>query len=181
MTLKELNAGLENILKNIVFGLLQTRIVSPEAWATVSPPIATFQGSQGDLLRLDVGPMCHRMSDPDYKRAVTEEFENCLKRAAVREGHEILLLYCEQTNQFGTYKSQPWFQFARIIRNVVSHKDAGVLRKWPRDLKDAGISRVSWRHHTLDESMVDRAVPFTLYDALLLLKDQIEFAGTNLT
>lgn len=179
--LDELNTGLENIINNIVFGLLLTRIVRPEAWTTVNPPIASFKGSQGDLLRLDIAPMCSRMSDSDYKKAVTEEFENCLKRATVREGHEILLLYCEQTNQFGIYKSQPWFQFARIIRNVVSHKDAGVLRKWPCDLKDAGILQVSWRHRALDESMVGSAVPFTLYDALLLLKDQIQFARTGLT
>lgn len=180
MTLTELNAGLENVLNNIVFELLLTRLVPDEAWAIVNPPIATFQGSQGDLLRLDVGSMCSRMAIPEYKKAVIEEFENCLKRATVREGHELILLYCEQTKQFQVYKAQPWFQFARIIRNVVSHKDAGMLQEWPPDLKRAGIPSVSWRHHVLAENMVGSAVAFTLYDALNLLKDQIEFARTKL-
>jgi hypothetical protein len=180
MILTELNAGLENVLNNVVFGLLLTRLVAPEAWASVDPPIATFRGSKGDLLRLDVGPMCSQMANTEYKRALTEEYENCLKRATVREGHELLLLYCEETHQFDIYKSQPWFQFARIIRNVVSHKDAGVLREWPRDLKKSGVSQVTWRHYVLDESMVGSAITFTLYDALLLLKDKIEFARTKL-
>jgi len=120
------------------------------------------------------------MANPEYKKAVTEEFENCLKRTTVREGHELILLYCEQTNEFHVYKAQPWFQFARIIRNVVSHKDAGVLREWPSDLRHAGISSVSWHHHVLAESMVGSAIAFTLYDALNLLKDQIDFARTKL-
>jgi hypothetical protein len=180
MTLAELNAGIENVLNNIVFGLLLTRLVPAEAWANVNPPIATFKASLGDLLRLNVGPMCSRMVIPQYTKAVAEEFENCLKRAAVREGHELLLLYCEQTNQFQVYKAQPWFQFARIIRNVVSHKDAGMLREWPSDLKRAGISSVFWHQHVLAESMVGSAVAFTLYDALNLLKDQIDFARTKL-
>jgi hypothetical protein len=180
MTLAELNASLENVLNNIVFGLLLTRLVPAEAWANVNPPIATFKGSQGDLLRLDVGPMCSRMAVPEYKKTVIEEFENCLKRATVREGHELILLYCEQTNQFQVYKAQPWFQFARIIRNVVSHKDSGILREWPPDLERACISSVSWHHHVLTESMVGSGVAFTLYDALNLLKDQIEFARSKL-
>ena len=180
MNLTELNAALENVLNNIVFGLLLPRLVKPDAWANTGPPVATFKGSTGDLLRLDIGPMCHRMVIDEYKNAITDEFENCLKRATVREGHELLCLYCEETKQFNLYKSQPWFQFARIIRNVVSHKDAGRLREWPSDLKKARILQVSWRHYTLLENMLGNDVAFTLYDALLLLKDQIEFARTKL-
>jgi len=176
----KLNAALETVLNNIVFGLLLTRLVKADAWANAGPPIATFKGSTGDLLKLNVGPMCSRMTDDDYKKVVTDEFENCLKRATVREGHELLLLYCKETKQFHLYKSESWFQFARIIRNVVSHKDGGRLREWPRNLKKDGVSQASWRHYSLSEGMVGTVIRFTLYDALLLLKDQIEFARTKL-
>jgi hypothetical protein len=120
------------------------------------------------------------MVHPASKKNVTEEFENCLKRASVREGHEVILLYCEETNQFQLYKSQTWFQFARIIRNVVSHKQAGVLREWPNDLLKKGITQVTWRSRVLDASMVGTDVEFTIQEALQLLNDQIEFVRNTL-
>ena len=153
MTKPELIVALENILNNIVFGLVLTRIVPSDSWTNISPPIATFRGPSGDLLRLDFGPMCSRMKNPNYKKAVTEEFENCLKRATVREGHELLLLYCGETQQFSVYKSQAWFQFARIIRNVVSHKCGGILRNWPADLARNNVNSVSWQNRTLDHNI----------------------------
>jgi hypothetical protein len=180
MTRSELLAALDNVLNNIVFGLLLTRIVKPEQWTAIDQPTATFQGSTGDLLRLSIAPMRDRMADPAYRKLVNEEFENCLKRATVSEGHELLLLYCENTGQYAAYKAQPWYQFARIIRNVVSHKDGGALRRWPDDLTKQGIREVSWRHHVLRASDIGAAVSFTLHDALQLLKDQIDFVQAGL-
>jgi hypothetical protein len=181
VTKHELLAALDNVLNNIVYGLLLTRLVPLEAWKAVSSPVASFKGPNGNFLRLDVSRMRDRMENPEYKKAITEEFENCLKRATVSEGHELILLYCEQTNQFQIYKSQPWFQFARIARNIVSHKSAGVLRQWPNDLKNSGVTSVSWHHRTLNATMVGTEIPFTLFEALQLLKDQIDFVRTEIT
>ena len=62
-------------------------------------------------------------------------YENSLLRTMMREAHELILLYCEETDQFATYKAEPWFQFARVMRNIISHKEGGTLRKWPDDLQ----------------------------------------------
>jgi hypothetical protein len=130
---------------------------------------------------MDLAPLCASMLSPPDKKIVIEEFENSLKRAALREGHELILLYCEETNQFPLYKSQSWFQFARIIRNIVSHKQAGILREWPRDLLREGITQASWRNRTLDVSIVGTEIDFTIQESLQLLLDQIEFAENTLT
>ena len=79
------------------------------------------------------------------------------------------------TNQYSVYKAEPWFQFARIIRNVVSHKDGGILRTWPRDLTKTGVTQVSWQNRTLDVSMVGQEIAFTHHEALWLFQDQLEF------
>jgi hypothetical protein len=180
MTKTELLNALGNILTNNIYGLVLTRLVPDERWNTISPTVATFRGPQGDLIHIDIAPLCKNMVHPASKKNVTEEFENCLKRASVREGHEVILLYCEETNQFQLYKSQTWFQFARIIRNVVSHKQAGVLREWPNDLLKKGITQVTWRSRVLDASMVGTDVEFTIQEALQLLNDQIEFVRNTL-
>jgi len=180
MTKTELLVALYNILNNNVYGLLLTRLVPDEKWNSIKPTVATFQGPGGDLLRIDIALICKNFSNPADKKIITDEFENCLKRASVREGHEVILLYCEETNQFPLYKSQCWFHFARIIRNVVSHKQAGILRQWPNDLASNGINHVSWRSRNLDTNMVGFEVDFTIQEALQLLLDQIEFVRNTL-
>jgi hypothetical protein len=52
----------------------------------------------------------------------------------MREAHELILLYCEETQQFPIYKAEPWFQFARVLRNVMSHgltRRAALLESGP--------------------------------------------------
>ncbi|MHB8089391.1 MAG: hypothetical protein ACYDH2_14205, partial [Anaerolineaceae bacterium] len=109
------------------------------------------------------------------------ELEKSLKRALVREGHELILLYCEESGQVAKYKMAPWFQFARIIRNIVSHKQGSILREWPKDLIKQGVVTVSWRSRTLSTSMIERVISFTHQEALQLFADQFEFAQNQLS
>jgi len=180
VTKPELLGALNNVLNNFVFGLVLTRIVPESAWGGLSGRLATFQGPAGDLLHVNLDAISRNMSNPGDRKLLIEEFENNLKRALVSEGHEVIIAYCAESNQFPVYKAEPWFQFARIIRNVVSHKDGGVLQNWPADLGKGGINQVSWRTRTLDVSMVGQSVSFTHHEALQLFQDQLEFAQTNL-
>jgi hypothetical protein len=99
----------------------------------------------------------------------------------MREAHELILLYCEETNQFATYKAEPWFQFARLMRNTNSHKDGGAIREWPRDLLKNNITSVSWRNKTFDTTMLGQRVVFYPPEGLELMKDQIDFVTLRLT
>lgn len=181
MTKNELVGALHNVLNNFIFGMASSRLVPQETWQKVSTERATFQGLQGELLQVDLEPLSRNMANPSDRKILVEEFENGLKRAMMREGHELILWYCEDTNQFHLYKSEPWFQFGRIIRNIVSHKQGGILRKWPKDLKDKGITQVSWRNRTLDITMEGKDIDFTHHEALQLFKDQLDFVQSKLT
>lgn len=141
---------------------------------------AAFQAVQGGTLTVALGPLSKIMSDPPNRKILIEEFEKGLKRAVMSEGHELLLWYCEQTHQVDIYRSESWFQFARIIRNTVSHKQGGTLREWPHDLKKNGIIRVSWRDRIIDENMIGEEIQFSHAEALQLLKDQINFVENSL-
>jgi hypothetical protein len=98
----------------------------------------------------------------------------------VRESYELILLYCHETKQFQVYKAEPWFQFVRILRNVISHKEGGTLRGWPKDLLGRGITAVTWRNRTFDTTMLSTALTFYPPEGLELLQDQIDFVGTKL-
>lgn len=155
-----------------------SKLTPQEAWVAVSNKPAVF----GDV-EIHLGPLAKRVLNPDPKERERFErnYQNSLVRAMVREAHELILQYCEETNQFPVYKAAPWFQFARIMRNIVSHKEGGTLRAWPSDLMKQGITSVTWRTKTLDTSMLGTPISFYPPDALELLKDQIDFVASNLS
>ena len=141
LTKGELLGALHNVLNNFIFGMVVSRIVPKDAWSSVASQSAIFQGPQGELLTVKLEPIFKNMASPSDRKILIEEFENGLKRSLMSEGHEVILWYCEETGQFHAYENMPWFQFARIIRNVVSHKQGGILKNWPMDLTQKGITK----------------------------------------
>lgn len=154
--------------------------ISQETWRNVEDHAALFTGPAEDGIRIDLGPISRRVCDPDRRVGFIRNYENMLLRALIRETHELILLYCSETNQFGTYRNETWFQFARILRNIASHKEGGVLRRWPSDLGRQGITEVQWRDRTLSTTMIGNAINFYPYEGLLLVNDQIEFVTERL-
>lgn len=96
-----------------VNGLVAPRLVPPDAWTHASEGAALFKGPDGDI-QVQLGSLSKRVLDPGFVR----NYENSLLRTMLRESHELILLYCEETDQFALYKAESWFQFARILRNV---------------------------------------------------------------
>lgn len=180
MTKSQLLGALNNLLNNFVVGLVMSRIVPDAEWQKLAGQRAIFKAPDGSLLHIDLTPLTTNLSNPGDRKILIEEYENGLKRALLSEGHEVLLAYCEETNQFAVYKTESWFQFARIIRNVVSHKDGGILRAWPADLTKAGTTSATWRSRTLGQADVGRPIDFTHNEALQLISDQVDFAQTKL-
>lgn len=54
-------------------------------------------------------------------RIACEELFDSAHRAAIKELFPLTKLYCHRTNQLAILKSQPWYQFWRILRNCWSH------------------------------------------------------------
>jgi hypothetical protein len=179
LTKDELLNGLNNVLNSFLYGLLCPRLVPAEKWHSVSAGAMLFEGKD-DAIKIALGPLSQRLTDPALRERFLRNYENSLLRALLRESHELILLYCEDTNQFSIYRDEPWFQFVRIMRNVVSHKQGGLLTKWPEDLKKKRICSARWRNRTLDTTMIGSAISFYHNEALQLQSDQIEFVKLKL-
>ena len=177
LTKDELLNGLNIGLNNFLYGCICAKLVQPKQWEDVARRTAVF----GDV-EIQLGPLVRRAFDAGFVRneGFQRNYENSLLRTMMREAHELILLYCEETDQFATYKAEPWFQFARVMRNIISHKEGGTLRKWPADLQRKNITSVSWRTKTRDATMLGHQVVFYPPDGLELMKDQIDFATQRL-
>ena len=118
MTKDELLNGLNNILNNFVYGFVCPHLVAPEAWQAASTKAVVFRGREAEV-QIELGPISKRILDSSLRTGFNRNYENSLLRALIRESHELILLYCHETNQSGLYKAEPWFQFVRILRNVI--------------------------------------------------------------
>ena len=180
MKKQELLSALTNTWQNFVIGLLLIQFMPEEKWISLSQHGIRFDGPIGPWFQVPQDWSADVLGNRQKRGDATGELEKSLKRALLREGHELILLYCQETHQVEKYKIVPWFQFARIIRNVVSHKQGGNLHDWPNDLRNRGITSVSWRNRTLEISMLGQKIPFSHQEALQLFADQFGFSQQQL-
>jgi hypothetical protein len=183
MTKTEILSALENIKNNFLYGNLATRLIPDSVWEENALQIASFKRSDLSILEVPLENICNILltKTPQGSALLISEFESGLMRSIMRESHEIVLKYCETTGQFQIYKNQSWFQFFRIMRNTVSHKDGGNLHKWPDDLKKIGITSVQWKARTLDVSMEGMDLEFSIPDALDMWFEIFEFVKQSLS
>jgi len=181
MKKQELLSALTNTWQNFVIGLSLTQLMPEEQWISLSQRGIQFDGPNGPWFHAPPHWSACVLGDRENRGKAISELEKSLKRALLREGHELILLYCQETHQGEKYRVVPWFQFARIIRNVVSHKQGGILREWPDDLRKKGITSASWRNRTLEITMVGLEISFSHQEALQLFADQFDFAQNQLS
>jgi hypothetical protein len=182
LTKDELLNGLNVVLNNFLYGFVSPKFVPAETWRDASSKTAVFASHDGDV-EIQLGPLTRRAFEVDYtpREGFKRNYENSLLRTLLRETHELIVWYCEETNQFSTYRAEPWFQFARVLRNVMSHKEGGTLRKWPKDLTDKGITSVTWRGRTIDTTMTNHRLVFYPPEGLELINDQVKFVADKLS
>lgn len=190
MTKQELLGYLDNMLTAFVASHISLGVASmlpDEHWPVVESVV--FHNAP-------VGHPNRRSRDfpvDALRKASPEEWENLKQsvgrlhvRAMLREAHELVTEYVEQTNQEAAYKAESWYDFARIIRHSVSHGSAAYLARWPPDLIKAGITSVKWRHITLTQAMASTkttpGAPLLIgaVDALDLYSDIRSFAEKEL-
>jgi hypothetical protein len=81
-------------------------------------------------------------------KIASEELYQSSYRSAVKELFPLTKLYCHQTKQLDHLKSQPWFQFWRILRNCWSHDMVFNLNS-----DEKSKLPLTWSGVTLDESI----------------------------
>jgi hypothetical protein len=100
-------------------------------------------------------------------RATTRNF--------LKESFRITQAYCKETSQSSVVTSQPWYQFARILVNCLSHSFR--LDYSPYDLKKLPVSYAA---ETIDSSMDGQTVSIQLQVLLELADDIRIFAQSDI-
>jgi hypothetical protein len=159
-TKDELVHVLFGIRDGVVYGLVCSHV-----FATGDP--AEQIGGRGILLgaadgqkqHIDLSELIIRLQKPKVAAVIRGAFEGALFSHLVRATYENILLYCEKTRQFESFRAAPFYPYVRLVRNMLSHKDSGTLREWPKWLK--GVTEVSWNGHTISVSQVGQEIRFT--------------------
>lgn len=144
MTKQELEGQLTNAKNNYVLGLAALSLfASPDAYPILERNHAKFGGYS--ITFDQVANLLRRPADRDI---AVKEFLNSQLRALIKETFELLKDYCDETNQIGIFKAEPWYQFARIIRNCLSHSFRFEFNSY-----DKSLLPVLWKHRTIESNM----------------------------
>ena len=127
------------------------------------------------VLFAQVATLLNNCADRDI---AVKEFLKMLLRALIKESFELLKTYTSETSQEALLRGEPWYQFARLIRNCLSH--SFVFKFRPHDRK---ILPVSWRGRSVSTDM--DGAPLTLeffgyVQTWELFADLCEFAHKRL-
>lgn len=97
---------------------------------------------------------------PDFNIArAAMEFAKMLLRNFTLDTFEAVRAYCEETDQLSELRSQPWYEFTRMMRNSLTHTQRWHFRKYDKDRLP-----VKWRDKVIDISMEGTEPTFTFYD-----------------
>lgn len=77
-----------------------------------------------------------------------KEFLTSQIRALIKESFELIKNYSDETKQDSKFKAEAWYQFARMIRNCLSHNFKFEFNKY-----DKRILPVSLKSRTIDATM----------------------------
>jgi hypothetical protein len=119
------------------------------------------------------------LRDPAGRRQMLSEYASLLSRAIIKEGFEAIKAYCALTHQDASLRSQPWYYFARTVRNAVSHD--GYIHFNDSERKRLPIT---WRTYTIDASSEGQPVGAVLpshLDVLWLAAEMRVFVEDVLT
>jgi hypothetical protein len=94
-----------------------------------------------------------------------------LTRNLLKEVFRITQSYCLESGQANTMTAEPWYKFARIIVNSLSHNFRLDFRTHDRDQLP-----VSYKGETIDASMDRKPLRMQLSALLSLIDDIIDFA-----
>jgi len=87
------------------------------------------------------------------------EFAKMALRNFTLDSYEALFNYCKQTNQLSRMQVQPWYEFARMVRNSLTH-----TQHWRFRRGDLVRLPVSWRGKTIEATMDGQELTADFYD-----------------
>ena len=176
---------LRTIHVNFVLGSVMPKIVLPSQWINIANDSEgfVFPENDFDLSRrfvYDSKLLCTDLANG--KQEIFDFFQGSIKRNLLSSSYELIKFYCSSNNQMQKLRSAYWYDFARILRNIVSHNNGGVLMEWDKELSKPkhNIYEVQWENKIINKSMVGQVISFTDYEALNFFHTMENFVKTDL-
>ena len=144
MTKKELMSQLENAKNNYILGLAAISLFSNEKVY----PILEESHAKFGVYTVEFKQVKNLLMKPADQLIAIKEFLTSQIRSLIKESFELLKNYCNETKQDSTFKAETWYQFARMIRNCLSHNFRFEFNKY-----DKNVLPVSWNRRTIDSTM----------------------------
>jgi hypothetical protein len=144
MTKAELESQLTNAKNNYVLGLAAISLFgSSDAY-----PILDQNSAKFGTYSISFVQVANLLRNPEDRDIAVKEFYTSQLRALIKESFELLKDYCDESSQDTVLKAEPWFQFARIIRNCLSHNFRFEFNRY-----DKSLLPVTWNSRTIDLNM----------------------------
>lgn len=102
--------------------------------------------------------IAEQLDDPAKLQKSVDAYLQMNIRMIGKEPYEAIKAYCAETHQMELLRKQPWYHFARIIRNAVSHDFRFRFSK-----ADKKLLPISWNGQTIDLALNDKVVPLSLF------------------
>ena len=112
---------------------------------------------------------------PDFEH-ISREFSKMLLRNFTLDCFEAVRDYSRTSGQLHLMRSQPWYHFARLARNALTHDQC-----WNFKSYDLPLLPVTWKGKTIEASLQGQEIQGTVYswyDACVLYSAMFEFGKT---
>ncbi len=145
MIKQELLSQLENAKYNYLLGLAALSLfASAETYPILEKAHCNF-GSYS----ISFDQVTNLLRVQNDRDIAAKEFMKMLLRALIKETFELIKNYCADSKQASAFAAQPFYQFARMIRNCLSHNFRFEFNKY-----DKTLLPINWKGRNITASMV---------------------------
>ena len=166
MTKKELMSQLENAKNNYILGLSAVSLFSNEKVY----PILEESHAKFGTYTVEFKQVKKLLIKPADRDISIKEFINSQFRAFIKESFELIKNYCDESNQDHKFKAESWYQFARMIRNCLSHNFMFNFYGCEKKLLP-----VTWGKRTIDVSMDGKPLELKFFGYIEVWKLFMEY------
>ncbi len=154
MSKQDLVNQLTHTKNNYIFGLAAFTIFSSEeSYPLLNTHLAAF----GEYT-VTFDQLVSLLKIPEDRRIALKEFLKMHMRTLMIESFEHIKAYCQNTDQYAAFKSQNWYEFARLIRNFLSHNCRFEFNKYDRDRLP-----ITWNEKTITVEMDKKSPDFSFF------------------
>jgi hypothetical protein len=150
----ELLSQLTNAKNNYILGMAAISLFSSPA----TLPILEQSHAAFGPYSIQFGQVAGLLRISKDREIAIKEFLTSQIRSLIKESFELLKNYTEETKQEAALQAEPWYQFARMIRNCLSHNfrfgfNAYDKKKLPQ----------TWKAKTIAVSMDDQPLELAFF------------------